>query len=1449
MSSPSDPLPPRIAKQRKRFEDTTASAAPVCPPDAVSAEAPNEIPPEPEQPDLAAAPSMTSENTMSGGIVVPGQNTFLGDSLGETGAPEHTLSGGIVVPDKDLPLISQGSDHTLSGGLGYIDPPKRLTRIPFAPAMPAASDGTRSGGLGYAVQHPHAHNAPQQINTLKSLPRARKFDDISGAPIAQPRPAIAPSVDPSVWKVGDTIEGKYDVTAIAGQGGMGVVYKVRHREWNIEMAVKTPLPALVKDAAAKARFLREAQIWVDLGLHPNLVQCWYVRELGGLPRVFVDYLAGGSLKDWFVSKRVGPGKWALIIDLIVQACDGLGYAHERGVVHRDIKPGNMLMSPDGRLCITDFGIVKLAGVEDIASSDEPNAIADTSPVSADLTRTGLSLGTPQYGAPEQWGQARHVDARADIYALGITLYELCCGRRPFDETGKGEPPQIIIARHVSSRPPDPRTIFKDLPDPLAALALKCLAKNPADRPQTLADVRLALADAHLAIFGIPFERLVPEIAESRASGLNNRAVSMWDLGQPAQAVGAWKEALTLDSRHAESLYNSSLIEMRKGKTSDFDIEKRLREAAKFQRKALLYLGHIQLETCDAAAAEASFRDALTDPSLVGDAIAWRALGHASMALEHYREAEAAYTKALAVMPHDEASKIGITQSKRCERVVNGRLLYPNIHCQKVVEDRVGSARAIVVAADGRSIYTDGPDNSICQFELPTGRILLPLRGQSRQVLSLSTTPDGIHLIGGGEDSILRRWTTDKGTLTPHFYGKGHIGAIESIAISPDSSTAATCGNDNSVRLWELQTGTQIRAFWDHSGEVCAVAFSPDGQRLFSASIDATIRSWEIPSGSPGCVLRSKLTPVMALAFSTDGRFLYSGGRDGRILKWDYAAIASGQTDPCGIDFIGHRDTVNALAVVPNTRFLLSASDDNTARIWDADTGHCLRTLTGFQGAVNAIAVTPDGHLAISGSNEHLGKPLRLWALELDRYTREPNSPDPYAAGLYVCRIETQSASQTASRQFKNHITEATLAFDAGQYPLAYAELKKARKVEGYERDPHALELNAKLTQKLPLKQITAAYLHSEIEGRQATGFKSVVFAANGSRAFSAGRNDKSIGAWDVSSAIFMRLVEGHKQPVEALALTADGTTLLSASSDYSVGIWDAINGTLKTALQGHRAEVNALAISRDNRQAASASNDGSVKLWDIASGKCLKTFEKEHSAEALTAVRFMPDGRALFAGGRDGSVSLWSLVLGKCVREFPGHSGGILDIAVVSDKPQFLTAGEDKSMRLWDAENGQSLWLARDTKARFNSIVLSPDARFIFSGGLEGPNTSINIWEASTGKHLQSLCPHTKGIAALALSPDGCKLLTGSEDKFLRVWDLEWELLSNDPLSALAVQLRKPPTPAGFSPTSSGVSTHSGFNPKEATKPSGEIQRPAPDDTKKSRPSIFLDGRSKPKNP
>ncbi len=1272
-------------------------------------------------------------------------------------------------PAPARPFEGGGATLTKMPTRGFESDDRTMTKAPQAPGTDQTM--TKGGAPAAGGDMTMTHGGPRQQHasgiTRKAVRTTRRLS-VTGRD--------SQMLEKPVWDIGDIIAGKYEVTAIAGKGGMGVVYKIHHREWNIDMAVKTPLPNLVEDDVSRERFIREAQTWVDLGLHPNLVQCWYVRELGRLPRLFVDYMEGGSLKDWADDGRLKVGDWAAIIDLTVQAADGLGYAHDRGVVHRDVKPANMLMTHDGRLCVTDFGLVKLANIEDLVSTSESAALQQA--VTTDLTMTGSSMGTPQYGAPEQWGGARHVDGRSDLYALGITLYELLCGRRPFDDRKQREPAHVLIARHLTSKPDDPRRFRADVPEPLAVIALKCLAKKPDDRYATMRDLRDALAAAYAELFGVPFPREAPRVGEARAAALNNRAVSMFDLGKPDEAYTAWHEALKLDPQHPESIYNLGLIEWRAAKTTDDALEKKLMSAKSPNNHAGLYAGYIQLESCAAAESEKLIREALSDPVLAADGAVWRSLGHAQMAQKKFADAAESYSTALQ-SGSDDVVQACLTLAQAQTRAPIGPGIpresdedggvFPNLDCRGVIQDRGGSVHAVTMMPQGGPglagvmALTDGPLGSVMRWDLVTGKLIKSHNIHSKLVRCITTTPDGTYSISGSEDGNLQMWnlSTD---LPLDFYGKGHLGPVTAVAMYADGTRAISGGGDKSLRIWELPKGLAIKALWGHEQEVTAVAITADMQTAVSGSCDGTLRIWNLSDGACRSIIKDGQKMIYGVCLHPDGHHVVSAGTEGTLFLYNLDTGARERS------FAGHHGTVRCAALTSDGQFLISGGDDHTLRLWDLTSGRCLRTIRGHQGPVQVLALSPDGSHLFSGSAENEGRPLRIWKLE-----HGGGDAELYAAALQVCRVQNQLQAQDTSNEFDTHITAARHAFETGAAKESYQHLQRAREVAGYERDPRALELNAQLSRTLARCGLSNAYLRASTEYKHVQGVRSVSVSADGKVAASAGREDKSLCLWETATGKLLRICEGHKQPVEAVALTPKGDLLISGSQDYTLVVWDVATGKSVRTLDGHNGTVAALAMRADGKNVVSASADGWLRYWEIATGKCVKILESDVPACAVAISR---DNRLIVSGHSDGSLRLWSLVSGKCMKTFTGHSGVVHEIAFTPDNRLIVSAGEDKTLRIWNVDSGLCTTTIKDPKARFQTIAVLPDNRYVFSGGAEGMDTPLRMWEIATGALLSTTARHAKGITSYALSADGCVLISGGEDT-LRIWDLEWELDPN----------------------------------------------------------------------
>lgn len=262
--------------------------------------------------------------------------------------------------------------------------------------------------------------------------------------------------------------GRYELHRRLARGGMADVYLARDQLLDRPVAVKVLFPQYAADPTFVQRFRREAQDSANLN-HPNIVGVYDWGEEGGTYFIVMEYVAGRSLAD--VLRQEGSLLPARAADIGIDMAAALGFAHKNGVVHRDVKPGNVLLSTDGQVKVTDFGIARA-----IASGQDE-----------DLTQAGQVMGTATYFSPEQ-AQGRPVDPRSDVYSLGVVLYEMVCGRPPF----RGEDPLAVAYQHVQEQPTPPRQINADLDPTLEAIILKCLAKTPQTRYPSAEDLRADL---------------------------------------------------------------------------------------------------------------------------------------------------------------------------------------------------------------------------------------------------------------------------------------------------------------------------------------------------------------------------------------------------------------------------------------------------------------------------------------------------------------------------------------------------------------------------------------------------------------------------------------------------------------------------------------------------------------------------------------------------------------------------------------------------------------------------------------------------------------------------------------------------------------------------------------------------------------------------------------------
>jgi eukaryotic-like serine/threonine-protein kinase len=329
-------------------------------------------------------------------------------------------------------------------------------------AQVAATSRDEIGELASAFQHMVEElKAKQQLVEVMSAATGAATQPIytPGGGVASPTVARQMEQSPGMLQAGSVFAGRYEIKGVLGMGGMGVVYRAWDKELGELVAIKTlRMDAAQSEPAALERFKQEIRLARKI-THRNVVRTHDLGEVDGLYFITMEFVEGQSLKHLIQSR--GPLPVAVVLTVGKQLCRALEVAHEQGVIHRDIKPQNLIVEPSGTLKVMDFGIARLAKRTE------------------GMTQAGMAVGTPEYMAPEQLLGA-DVDFRADLYATGAVLFESVTGRTPF----VADSPITLVAKQLEESPPSPRSLNAEVPEVLAALILRALSKDPADRPQS-----------------------------------------------------------------------------------------------------------------------------------------------------------------------------------------------------------------------------------------------------------------------------------------------------------------------------------------------------------------------------------------------------------------------------------------------------------------------------------------------------------------------------------------------------------------------------------------------------------------------------------------------------------------------------------------------------------------------------------------------------------------------------------------------------------------------------------------------------------------------------------------------------------------------------------------------------------------------------------------------------
>ena len=1047
------------------------------------------------------------------------------------------------------------------------------------------------------------------------------------------------SAESGLWNVGDLILGIYEVKQLAenishAEGGVGVVHRIYHREWDMDLAVKSPKPQFFKTEHGKKSYEQEAQTWIELGLHPNIVTCYLVRRIGGIPRLFAEFIPDGSLRDWIMDGRLyhGGKDAALlrILNIAIQFAWGLDHAHRQTLLHLDVKPANVMMA-DQTAKVADFGLSQSA--MNIDPAHEP----EDSSASGSYITIGM---TPGYCSPEQYFAVEQIKqqqfdnlpkltVQTDIWSWAVSIFTMFFGGPACNKRGGHSARSIFqdFLKHSNSK------TLPTIPNAVAELLLHCFEEEPKKRPESMEQVADELIKIYKDVAGSDFPRPKPVNATWTPESINNRVASLLDLNKPDEALKLSNQAIAMQPWHPAVTYNRAVLLWRLARLTDIAAVEQLETLVKMRPNesgAVYGLGLAQRERGKLSVALETFNDALEmeDREDVRRAIAATEsqLTDEARCLETFTVSDVAERKVYAdskgewILFYSEPQTLSLYstitgQLRRTFKVPDAmpnpgeRFALCNDLCWELYVEQDGFS--------GRRVGTTSATYNLQKINW--GR--RSSEKTAKQVVLLDKALVGDVVQNRVDISNLKK-KKKYGSLL------GHEGDITALAFSSNGRYAITAGEDRTVRLWELPSCRCLRTFSVPKQTIDAVYLDPNGLFALTLTASGSLRLWSVAILCSTRAFRAPLQLSNVTSAEEAGRQQTEMERLSNEIRQatrqqDYAAalewsdhakklggwetarsIMEGEgvgdnirrhsiretfeSALCTHTLSGHQDAVTSIAVSLDANIIASAGKDGEIRVWNIAEKKCVTNLEGHQDEVRSMALTKDARFLISGSRD--GR-IRLWNIESGHRVRSFDE-----RVMLLTRIVLHPRERLVA-----------IADSAGAIILW---------------DVIANSVISRFTNKN-------------------IGVQAIRFSRDG-HYLATGGDDGSVTIWQIGNNTPVHVYREHQSSVTALALPVNMNRCFSADKSGRIVIRNLRTNTTEASFQGHLEEISGLELLPDAWFLLSTAKDGSVKIWNLKVDPMLTSPLAGHLA-AVTAVQWEISGRWLVTGCADSVVRVWEL--------------------------------------------------------------------------------------------------------------------------------------------------------------------------------------------------------------